>query len=198
MGIGASACWRSSRYGGGSPSTRTWWRSTCPGSVIRSAATRCCRRGRWASSSSAPPTPSGSPAPTSSGPISAPPPPCSLGIRGAAQPGRRQRRRGGPLQLGSRLNDWVRAPDLDRFRRADPRQIVAGALSGIERYPLPDAVREDYLRSYEGDRMAQSMHYVRACPAELPALCDLLRQIQTAVQIIRRFGPCLVRAHMGA
>jgi hypothetical protein len=46
--------------------------------------------------------------------------------------------------------------------------------------------------------MAQSMHYVRACPAELPALCDLLRQIQTAVQIIRRFGPCLVRAHMGA
>src|SRR5437660_5111205 len=59
-----------------------------------------------------------------------------------------------PLQLGSRLNDWVQAPDLDRFRRADPRQIVAGALSGIERYPLPDAVREDYLRSYEGDRMA--------------------------------------------
>jgi hypothetical protein len=39
-----------------------------------------------------------------------------------------------PLQLGSRLNDWVQAPDLDRFRRADPRQIVAGALSGIERY----------------------------------------------------------------
>src|SRR5580704_3698794 len=39
-----------------------------------------------------------------------------------------------PLQLGSRLNDWVQAPDLDRFRRADPRQIVAAALSGIERY----------------------------------------------------------------
>jgi len=69
-----------------------------------------------------------------------------------------------PLQLGSRLNDWVQAPDLDRFRRADPRQIVAGALSGIERYSLPDAVREDYLRSYEGDRMAESMRYVRASP----------------------------------
>src|SRR6266568_4986797 len=26
---------------------------------------------------------------------------------------------------------------------------------GIERYPLPDAVREDYLRAYEGDRMAR-------------------------------------------
>jgi pimeloyl-ACP methyl ester carboxylesterase len=52
-----------------------------------------------------------------------------------------------PLQLGSRLNDWVQAPDLDRFRRTDPRQIVADALSGIERYALPDAVREDYLQS---------------------------------------------------
>ena len=89
-----------------------------------------------------------------------------------------------PLQLGSRLNDWVQAPDLDRFRRADPRQIVAGALSGIERYALPDAVREDYLRSYEGDRMAESMRYVRTYPAELPVLRDLLPQIQTAVQII--------------
>ena len=89
-----------------------------------------------------------------------------------------------PLQLGSRLNDWVQAPGLDRFRRADPRQIVSGALSGIERYSLPDAVREDYLRAYEGDRMAESMRYVRAYPAELPALRDLLPQIQTAVQII--------------
>ena len=50
--------------------------------------------------------------------------------------------------------------------------------------PLPNAVREDYLRSYEGDRMAESMHYVRAYPAELPALRDLLHQIQTEVQII--------------
>jgi len=85
-----------------------------------------------------------------------------------------------PLQL----NDWVQAPDLDRFRRADPRQIVAGALSGIEGYALPGAVREDYLRSYEGDRMAESMRYVRTYPAELPVLRDLLPQIQTPVQII--------------
>jgi hypothetical protein len=61
---------------------------------------------------------------------------------------------------------------------------VAGALADIERYSLPDAVREDYLRSYEGDRMAESMRYVRAYPAELPVLRDLLPQIQTAVQII--------------
>jgi pimeloyl-ACP methyl ester carboxylesterase len=89
-----------------------------------------------------------------------------------------------PLHLGSRLKDWVEAPDLDGFRRADPRQIVAGALTGIERYVLPDSVREDYLLSYEGDRMVESMRYVRAYPAELPVLRDLLPQVQTPVQII--------------
>jgi pimeloyl-ACP methyl ester carboxylesterase len=89
-----------------------------------------------------------------------------------------------PLQLGGVLKDWVEAPDLEGFRSADPRQIVAGALAGIERYALPDAIREDYLSSYEGDRMVESMRYVRAYPAELPALRDLLPQIQTPVQII--------------
>jgi pimeloyl-ACP methyl ester carboxylesterase len=76
----------------------------------------------------------------------------------------------------------VVGPDIGTA--ADPRQIVAGALAGIERYQLPDAVREDYLSSYEGDRMVESMRYVRAYPAELPVLADLLPQIQTAVQIV--------------
>ena len=89
-----------------------------------------------------------------------------------------------PIQLGSPLNDWIDASDLDRFRAADPRQIVAGVLSSIERYALPDPVREDYLSSYEGDRFVESMRYARTYPAELPALRDLLPQVQTPVQII--------------
>jgi pimeloyl-ACP methyl ester carboxylesterase len=89
-----------------------------------------------------------------------------------------------PLQLGSPLNDWIDASDLDRFRAADPRQIVAGVLSSIEPYALPDPVREDYLSSYEGDRFVESMRYARTYPAELPALRDLLLQVQTPVQII--------------
>jgi pimeloyl-ACP methyl ester carboxylesterase len=89
-----------------------------------------------------------------------------------------------PLQLGSLLRDWVENPDLDSFRRADPRQIVASSLTGIERYELPDSVREDYLSSYEGDPFVESMRYVRTYPAELPALRDLLPQVQTPVQII--------------
>jgi pimeloyl-ACP methyl ester carboxylesterase len=89
-----------------------------------------------------------------------------------------------PLQLGGMLKDWVQAPDLDRFRDTDPRRIVAGALAGIERHALPDAVREDYLSSYDGDRFVESMRYVRAYPTDLPVLRDLLPQIQTPVQII--------------
>jgi pimeloyl-ACP methyl ester carboxylesterase len=89
-----------------------------------------------------------------------------------------------PLQLGSVLKGWVEAPDVERYRSAHPRQIVECALSGIERYALPDSVREDYLSAYEGDRFVESMRYVRSYPTELPVLRDLLPEIQTPVQII--------------
>jgi pimeloyl-ACP methyl ester carboxylesterase len=89
-----------------------------------------------------------------------------------------------PLRLGGILKDWVDAPALDKFRRTDPRQLVTAALSGMSRYTLPDFVRDDYLRAYQGDRMAESMRYLRSYPAELPVLCGLLPQIDTPVQII--------------
>jgi pimeloyl-ACP methyl ester carboxylesterase len=89
-----------------------------------------------------------------------------------------------PLELGGILNDWVVAPDIEGYRAADPREIVSAAVSGIERYELPDSVREDYLSAYEGDRFVESMRYVRAYPTELPILAELLRQIETPVQII--------------
>jgi pimeloyl-ACP methyl ester carboxylesterase len=89
-----------------------------------------------------------------------------------------------PLRLGWPLKDWVQAPDLEAFRGADPGQIVTGALTGITRYTLPDPVREDYLSAYDGDRFVESLRYVRAYPAELPVLRDLLPRIDTPVQII--------------
>jgi pimeloyl-ACP methyl ester carboxylesterase len=89
-----------------------------------------------------------------------------------------------PLELGGILNDWVVAPDVESYRAAEPRQIVAAAISGIERYDLPDPVREDYLSAYEGERFVESMRYVRAYPTELPILAELLPQIETPVQII--------------
>jgi pimeloyl-ACP methyl ester carboxylesterase len=89
-----------------------------------------------------------------------------------------------PLQLGGMLKDWVETPDLDEFRSADSRQFVTGALTGLRRYVLPDSVREDYLSSYEGNRFAESMRYLRNYPADLPVLAGLLPKIQTPVQII--------------
>jgi pimeloyl-ACP methyl ester carboxylesterase len=89
-----------------------------------------------------------------------------------------------PLELGSPLKEWIEAPDLEAYRSIDPRQVVSSALNGIERYTLPDFVREDYLSAYEGDRFVESMRYVRTYPTELPLLRDLLAGIQTPVQII--------------
>jgi pimeloyl-ACP methyl ester carboxylesterase len=89
-----------------------------------------------------------------------------------------------PLQLGSVLKDWVEAPDLEPYRDVDPREIVGGALASIERYELPDSVREDYLSAYDGDRFVESMRYVRTYPTELAILGRLLPEIQTPVEII--------------
>jgi pimeloyl-ACP methyl ester carboxylesterase len=89
-----------------------------------------------------------------------------------------------PLELGSPLKDWVEAPDLEGLRKTDPRAIVASAQSTLEHYSLPDAIREDYLSAYDGDRFVESARYVRAYPAELPILAALLPQIDTPVQII--------------
>jgi pimeloyl-ACP methyl ester carboxylesterase len=97
-----------------------------------------------------------------------------------------------PLQLGGMVKDIIEAPDLDGLRRTDPRQLVNAALSGISRYQLPEAVRDDYLACYQGDRFAESARYLRSYPAELPALADLLPQIDTPVQIIAGAGDTAV------
>ena len=89
-----------------------------------------------------------------------------------------------PLQLGGLLKAWVEASDLEIFRCADPRQLVASALADMRRYILPDSVQEDYFSSYQGSRFAESMRYMRSYPACLPVLAGLLSRIQTPVQII--------------
>jgi pimeloyl-ACP methyl ester carboxylesterase len=89
-----------------------------------------------------------------------------------------------PLQLGGVLSEWIEAPDLEPYRRAGGRQIVEGAIGTLERYTPSDAAREDYLSSYEGDRFAESMAYVRAYPTDVPLLGGLLPTIGTPVLII--------------
>src|SRR5580700_6171886 len=89
-----------------------------------------------------------------------------------------------PLEVTGALKDIIEAPDLSGFQGVDGRDVVAGALQGIERHTLPDAIREDYLASYAGGRFVESAAYVRQYPADLPVLAERLGDIRTPVQII--------------
>jgi pimeloyl-ACP methyl ester carboxylesterase len=88
-----------------------------------------------------------------------------------------------PLQLGEPLRSRVLDPDLDRWRRMDPREIVGTALDTIAG-GISDEIRNEYLGCYDGDRYVESMRYVRRYPEELPELAELLPQIATPVTII--------------
>jgi pimeloyl-ACP methyl ester carboxylesterase len=77
-----------------------------------------------------------------------------------------------PLEVTGPLKEIIEAPDLSEFRALDGRDIVAGALEGIDRHTLPNAVREDYLTSYAGDRFVESAAYVRSYPSDLPVLAE--------------------------
>jgi pimeloyl-ACP methyl ester carboxylesterase len=89
-----------------------------------------------------------------------------------------------PIQLHGPLEEWVLAPDIERFRDVDPAAIVEAALATIEGYTPAPAIREDYLASYAGDRFVESMRYARTYPVELPRLAALLPEIETPVLII--------------
>ena len=88
-----------------------------------------------------------------------------------------------PIQLGEPLKSWVLDPDLDKYRRMDPRAIVNAAIDTIAG-GVPDDIRADYLACYDGDRFAESMRYARRYPEELPVLAELLPKITTPVTII--------------
>jgi len=88
-----------------------------------------------------------------------------------------------PIELGEPLRSWVLDPDVDKYRRMDPRAIVDAAVDTIAG-GIPDDVRDDYRASYAGDRFAESMRYVRRYPEELRARAELLPRIATPVTIV--------------
>ena len=88
-----------------------------------------------------------------------------------------------PIELGEPLRSWVLDPDLDKYRRMDPRTIVNTAVDTIAG-GIAEEIRQDYLDCYDGDRFAESLAYVRRYPQELPRLAELLPKIATPVTII--------------
>lgn len=89
-----------------------------------------------------------------------------------------------PIQIAGVLKDVLGAPDLEPFRKIDPRQGVDSVLAFVERYKLPEHVREDFLSSYEGDRFVESLRFLRSYTTDLPTLGTLLPTIKTPVQVI--------------
>jgi pimeloyl-ACP methyl ester carboxylesterase len=73
-----------------------------------------------------------------------------------------------PLELGEPLASWVLDPDLDKYRRMDPRAIVGAAIDTIAG-GIPDDIRADYPACYDGDRFVESMRYVRRYPRSCPS-----------------------------
>ena len=88
-----------------------------------------------------------------------------------------------PIELGEPLRGWVLDPDVERFRSVDSAKVVTTALATVAGYDFPNAIREDYLESYAGDRFFESMRYARRYPDELPALAQLLPELETPVLI---------------
>jgi pimeloyl-ACP methyl ester carboxylesterase len=63
-------------------------------------------------------------------------------------------------------------------------EVVGGFLGSIRGYAVPPFVRDDYLASYEGDRLTRSAALVRAYPKDLAALAPHLASIEVPVAIV--------------
>jgi len=88
-----------------------------------------------------------------------------------------------PLQVTGTLEELIAAPNLDALP-SEGSDVVANALTLLERYEPSAVARKDYLESYAGTRFAESAQYVRNYPRDLEKLRDVLSEIRTPVQII--------------
>jgi pimeloyl-ACP methyl ester carboxylesterase len=89
-----------------------------------------------------------------------------------------------PLCVDGALKAFIDAASIDDFAAADPAEIIRAAVGRISNYDVPDAVRDDYLQSYSGQRFLESIAYVRSYPMDLAALAPSLPYLSTPVQII--------------
>jgi pimeloyl-ACP methyl ester carboxylesterase len=89
-----------------------------------------------------------------------------------------------PLRVDGALKAFIDAASIDDFAGADPAEIIRRAVGAIRNYDIPDVVRDDYVKSYSGQRFLDSIAYVRNYPMDLAALAPALPYLSTPVQII--------------
>jgi pimeloyl-ACP methyl ester carboxylesterase len=86
-----------------------------------------------------------------------------------------------PLSVEGTLKWMIEAEPLPPL---NAREVVEGFLGSFHGYTPPGFVREDYLASYEGDRLTRSAALVRAYPKDLAALAPRLASIDVPVAIV--------------
>ena len=86
-----------------------------------------------------------------------------------------------PLVVEGNLKSMIEADVLPPL---DVGVVIERFLGSIRGYAVPRFVRDDYLASYEGDRLTRSAALVRAYPKDLAALAPRLASIQVPVAIV--------------
>jgi pimeloyl-ACP methyl ester carboxylesterase len=86
-----------------------------------------------------------------------------------------------PLAVEGTLKWMIEADALPALNSVE---IVAGFLASIRGYAVPGFVRNDYLASYEGDRLTRSAALVRAYPKDLATLAPHLASLNVPVAIV--------------
>lgn len=86
-----------------------------------------------------------------------------------------------PLIVDGVLKSMIEAEVLPPLNTVE---VIGGFLGSIRGYAVPPFVRDDYLSSYEGDRLTRSAALVRAYPKDLEALAPRLASIDLPVAIV--------------
>jgi len=89
-----------------------------------------------------------------------------------------------PLQVDGLLKTFIDAGSIEPFKELDPAEVISQSIGAIKNYDVPTIVRDDYTKSYSGDRFAQSVAYVQSYPSDLEALSPELPSLRTPVQIL--------------
>jgi len=86
-----------------------------------------------------------------------------------------------PLAVEGALKSMI---DVEVLPPLNAVEVVGRFLGSIRGYAVPPFVRDDYLMSYEGDRLTRSAALVRAYPKDLAALAPRLASIEVPVAIV--------------
>jgi pimeloyl-ACP methyl ester carboxylesterase len=86
-----------------------------------------------------------------------------------------------PLVVEGILKSMIEAETLPPLSSGE---VIGGFLGSIRGYAVPRFVREDYLASYEGDRLTRSAALVRAYPKDLASLATRLASIKLPTAIV--------------